>query len=93
MGVQYQPTEKVTLRAGYENRPSSVSPSVFDLIAPLPDMQLFGVGMGYKFDKNSSVDVGASLVRGTFNIPAGQSCNMNCSDFFNLISFLSILSS
>lgn len=85
VGVQYQPTEKVTLRAGYENRPSSVSPSVFDLIAPLPDMQLFGVGMGYKFDKNSSVDVGASLVRGTFNIPAGQSCNMNCSDFFNLI--------
>jgi long-subunit fatty acid transport protein len=85
VGVQYQPTEKVTVRAGYEKRPSSVSPSVFDLIAPLPDMQLFGVGLGYKFDKKSSIDVGASLVQGSFNIPAGQSCNMNCSDFFNLI--------
>lgn len=85
VGVQYQPTESLTFRMGYENRPSSVSDSVFDLIAPLPDMQLYGVGMGYKFDKHSSVDVGASLVRGKFNIPAGKSCNMNCSDFFNLI--------
>jgi long-subunit fatty acid transport protein len=85
VGVQYQPTENFTIRAGYENRPSSVSPSVFDLIAPVPDLQLFGVGLGYKFDKKSGVDVGASLVKGSFNIPAGQSCNLNCSDFFNLI--------
>lgn len=85
VGVQFQATEKITLRAGYESRPSSVSDSVFDLIAPLPDMKLYGLGVGYKFDKKSSVDIGASLVKGSFNIPAGTSCNMNCSDFFNLI--------
>lgn len=85
VGVQYRPTENVTLRMGYENRPSSVGESAFDLIAPLPDLKLYGLGFGYKFDKDSSVDVGIALAHGTFNIPAGKSCNLNCTGFMNVI--------
>lgn len=85
VGVQYRATEKLTVRMGYENRPSSVGKSVFDLIAPLPDMQMYGFGLGYKLDRKSSIDVTASLAKGSFNIPAEASSNLNSSDFFNLL--------
>ena len=56
-----------------------------DLIAPLPDTKVFSVGFNYRFDKDRDLSVGASYMKGDFKVPANSSCNLNCTNFFNLI--------
>ena len=78
-------TDALTLRLGYEPRKSSVSRETLDLIAPLPDMTIKSVGLAYQFDGGMTVNAAASYASGKYNIPANTSCNLNCTNFFNVI--------
>lgn len=84
-GVQAEVTNKLTLRAGYEPRKSSVPAGSIDLIAPLPDTKVFSLGFNYKINPNIDLSVGASYMKGDYKIPARSSCNLNCDNFFNVI--------
>ncbi|WP_377703637.1 OmpP1/FadL family transporter [Pseudoduganella sp. UC29_71] len=84
-GLQLFPTEKLTLRFGYEPRKSSVPADKLDLIAPLPDTKLFGVGVAYKINKDIDVALTGSYMKGRFNAPANSDCNLNCNTFLNVI--------
>lgn len=85
VGLQYQLTESLTLRAGYEQRPSSIPNSAIDLIAPLPDLAVKSLGVGYATRSGLRIDATASYAEGQFTVVADGSCNLNCSNFLNAI--------
>lgn len=85
LGLQFQATDALTLRAGYEQRPSSIPNSALDLIAPLPDMAVKSLGLGYVTKGGLHIDVAASYAEGQFSVVSDGSCNMNCSGFLDAI--------
>ncbi|MFT3858043.1 MAG: outer membrane protein transport protein [Aquabacterium sp.] len=84
-GLELGVTQNFKLRFGYEPRKSSVPASAFDLIAPLPTMTIYSMGVGYEAKSGLKVDATVSYAKGRFDIPADTSCNVNCSNFFNII--------
>lgn len=84
-GLQVKVTDAFTLRAGYEPRKTSVPQSSIDLIAPLPDLTIKSLGFAYQFDSGMTVNAVASYASGKYKVPAEGSCNLNCSNFFNVI--------
>lgn len=84
-GLQLQLTQALTLRAGYEPRKSSIPLNKMDLIAPLPDLTIRSLGLGYQWKEGTRIDAAISYASARFNLPAETSCNLNCSDFFNVI--------
>jgi long-subunit fatty acid transport protein len=84
-GLALQATDAITLRLGYEARKSSIPQNKFDLTAPMPDITVKSVGLGYQLKEGTRIDLAASYASGTFNVPAEGSCNMNCSNFFNVL--------
>jgi len=84
-GAQLNVTKKLSLRAGYEPRKSSIPGDKMSLLAPLPDTVLRSVGLRYKFDNGSELNLAASYMKGSYNIPARSNCNLNCDGFFNII--------
>ena len=84
-GLQFNVTDRLTLRAGYEPRKSSVPASKIDLIAPMPDLIVRSLGAGWTTSGGTQIDVGASVTSGQFHAPANSSCNLNCTNFFNVI--------
>jgi long-subunit fatty acid transport protein len=85
MGVQIEPIEGLQLRAGYEPRKSSIPTSALDLIVPLPDLHIKSLGMGLDLGDGLRMDATASYATAKFYLPAETSCNLNCSNFFNVI--------
>ncbi|MGC4059477.1 MAG: outer membrane protein transport protein [Aquabacterium sp.] len=84
-GMEVGLTKAFKVRFGYEPRKTSVPQSAFDLIAPLPTMTVRSVGVGYEAKSGLKVDATFSYAKGHYNIPAETSCNLNCSNFFNVI--------
>ncbi|MDC8785030.1 OmpP1/FadL family transporter [Roseateles koreensis] len=84
-GVDLSVGQHIHLRGGYEPRKTSVPSSAMDLIAPLPDLKVFSVGAGYQADSGLRIDATASYAHGRFNLPANTSCNLNCTNFSNVI--------
>ncbi len=84
-GLQLFPTNRLTLRFGYEPRKSSIPSDKIDLLAPLPDTKLLSAGLNFKLSKNTDLSLTGSYMTGKFNNPANSSCNMNCNTFLNII--------
>jgi len=84
-GMEVGVAKGFKLRFGYEPRKTSIPQSSFDLIAPLPTMTVRSIGAGYEAKSGLKVDATFSYAKGHYNIPAEASCNMNCSNFFNVI--------
>ncbi|MEP6502612.1 MAG: outer membrane protein transport protein [Betaproteobacteria bacterium] len=84
-GVQIDVWDGVKLRLGYEPRRSSVPANKIDLIAPMPDLKVRSIGLSYQMADGMKLESGFSYAKGRFNAPAGTDCNLNCSDFFNVI--------
>jgi long-subunit fatty acid transport protein len=84
-GLQAEVTNRLTLRAGYEPRKSSIPDNKIDLMAPLPDTRMVSLGFHLKLDGTRDINVGASYMKGKYNIPANTDCNLNCNNFFNVI--------
>ncbi|SEL08985.1 Long-chain fatty acid transport protein [Atopomonas hussainii] len=85
LGVQYDVNERLSLRAGYEPRPSSIPGNKADVLAPVGDAVLYGLGMGYRWDKDTVIDVGFNYFVSEQDIPAGTSCNVNCSGIDKIV--------
>lgn len=84
-GMDVSVTPSIHVRAGYEPRKSSVPRSSMDLIAPMPDLVVKSLGLGYTTKGGTRFDVTASYAHGKFDLPANTSCNLNCDNFFNVI--------
>lgn len=85
MGVQYDLSDRVQLRAGYEWRPSAIPGDKADVMAPIGDADLYGFGVGYRWDKNTQIDLGFNYFVTKTSIPANTSCNVNCTGLDNLV--------
>jgi len=84
-GLQIEPIEGLKLRLGYEPRKSSVPSDKIDLIAPMPKLPVRSVGASLDMGDGTKIDLGASFAKGRFDAPPNTSCNLNCTDFFNVI--------
>nr|WP_274381387.1 outer membrane protein transport protein [Pseudomonas cavernicola] len=85
VGVEYELNERLSLRVGYEPRPSAVPGNKADILAPLGDAQLYGLGAGYRWDKDTVIDIGFNYLVSKQSIPARSSCNINCSDIDSMV--------
>ncbi|WP_417662225.1 outer membrane protein transport protein [Pseudomonas sp.] len=85
LGLQYQYNDRLTLRMGYEPRPSAIPGNKADVLAPIGDATLYGLGAGYQWDKDTVIDVGFNYLVSKQNIPAGSSCSINCSSIDGLV--------
>lgn len=84
VGAEYQLLDWLTLRAGYENRKSSVQNSLFDLLYALPNLDSYGAGLGIKLKNGMEIDLAAAyLVNKSYKIKNNQSLNMNSTEFTN----------
>lgn len=71
--------------AGYEYRPSAIPKNKADVLAPVGDADLYGLGLGYRWDKDTTIDVGFNYFVSKQSIPAGSSCNVSCEGLDNLV--------
>ncbi len=83
-GLQLAVYDGVKLRFGYEPRKSSVPTDRIDLIAPMPDLPVKSAGINLAMG-DYKLDFGASVAKGHFSVPANTSCDLNCTNFFNVI--------
>ncbi|MEA1968243.1 MAG: outer membrane protein transport protein [Thermodesulfobacteriota bacterium] len=81
VGMEYQATDSLCLRAGYEKRPSSTNHDLFDALYFLPDMEFVGAGVGLKLPKNIKLDIGFGyLFNNSTKIDNNTSTNFNSTD-------------
>lgn len=86
VGAEYQVTDSLCLRAGYERRPTSAQPDLWDALYFLPDMEFIGAGMGIKLPKNITLDIGLGyLFNNSFKVPNNTSTGMNSTDFTKIV--------
>jgi long-subunit fatty acid transport protein len=84
-GAEIELMHGLKLRLGYEPRKSSIPQDKIDLIAPLPDMKVRSLGLNWTTEDGTQLIVAASLAKGSYKVPADGSCNLNCTNFFNVI--------
>jgi len=63
-GVEYNLSDRFSLRFGYEDRESSVDEKYFDLMWPVQDMKVYSCGAGIAVNEKTSVDLGFSWMLG-----------------------------
>lgn len=85
MGLEWDFTDRLTLRMGYEPRASAIPDDRRSPLVPINNAQLFGLGLGYKWDKDSQVDITAAYMRSEDSIPADSSCAANCTGLDNVV--------
>ncbi len=85
LGFEIHATSRLDLRAGVEIRDSVIPDERRDTLAPFGGANLYSVGLGYRWDRDTEIDLSLSYLRSFEKIPAGTSCNLNCEDIQNII--------
>ena len=85
VGVEYSATDRLKLRAGYEPRTSAIPDGKRNTMVPINNAQLFGLGIGYRFDEDTDIDLSVGFLRSRDNIPAGTSSLANKDTVDNII--------
>jgi len=84
-GVEFHATSRLDLRAGVEIRDSVIPDHRRDTMNPFGGANLYSVGLGYRWDRNTEIDLSLSYMRSYEDIPAGTSCNVNCDHIQNIV--------
>ena len=85
IGVEYSANDRLKLRAGYEPRASAIPDDKRNALVPINNAQLFGLGLGYRFDEDTDIDLSAAYLRSKDNIPANTSSMANMTGVDNLL--------
>lgn len=75
VGIEYYYDDVLTLRAGYEPRSSVIPDNRQDLLIPIGNADLYGLGVGYRFDAHSQLDVALGYLVTEIDIKPGESRN------------------
>lgn len=86
-GVEHQYSDRLTLRAGWEPRPSSIPDDKQGVLLPFGDANLYSVGFGYDWQKDKHFDFALGYLKAEADIPAGSSTNANSMDVYNNILY------
>ncbi|MBV1919297.1 MAG: outer membrane protein transport protein, partial [Pseudomonadales bacterium] len=85
LGIEYDYSDTLSLRFGYEPRRSGIPEDKRDFMTPFGDMTLYSVGFGYKMDATSVFDVALGYGKSVQDIPSGSSTNGNDNRQDNII--------
>jgi long-subunit fatty acid transport protein len=84
-GLEYSMTDRLKMRLGYEPRTSAIPSGQRSTLVPVNGAQLFGTGLGYRFDKDTDIDLTAAFLRSRDSIPANTSKLANYTGIDNII--------
>ncbi|GAB6095381.1 outer membrane protein transport protein [Desulfatiferula olefinivorans] len=80
--LEIMPTDALTLRLGYEFRPTSVQDKYYDGLYALPDLHNIGTGLGIKMDNGIELDLAfAYIFNESYTVPNNSSLQMNSDDW------------
>ena len=85
VGIQYDANDRLQLRLGYEPRPSAVPTNKRNTLIPINAGQIFGMGLTYRFDEDTDIDLTYAHMRSKDSIPANTSSFANQTGVNNLI--------
>jgi Long-chain fatty acid transport protein len=85
IGIEYSATDRLKLRAGYEPRSTSIPDGKRNTMVPINGAQLFGMGIGYRFDADTDLDLSIGFLRSKDNIPANGSSLANLTGVNNIL--------
>lgn len=85
IGLEYSATDRLKLRAGYEPRTSAIPDDKRNTMIPINGAQLFGLGIGYRFDADTDLDLSIGFLRSKDNIPANTSSLSNQTGVNNIL--------
>ena len=85
IGMEYSATDRLKLRAGYEPRTSAIPKNKRNTMVPINGAQLFGLGVGYRFDADTDLDLSIGFLRSKDQIPANTSSLANQTGVNNLL--------
>lgn len=78
IGFEYNYSDILTLRMGYEDRRTSIPNDRQTILVPLSDMNVYAMGLSYKIDALSEVDFAISYYAPKEeHVAAGESANSN----------------
>ncbi|TNC80551.1 MAG: aromatic hydrocarbon degradation protein [Oleiphilus sp.] len=83
-GLTHHINSRLDIRYGLELRKSPADRDVFGPV-PIGDMKTWGIGFGYKWDKQTQVSSSIFYMQSTDYIPSNTSCNLNCTNLTNVI--------
>ncbi|WP_148863085.1 OmpP1/FadL family transporter [Marinobacter fonticola] len=84
-GAEFHASSRLDLRAGVEIRDSVIPDDQRSIMAPFGGANLYSVGMGYRWDRDTQIDMNLSYLHSIEEIPADTSCNINCDGITNII--------
>lgn len=84
-GAQYDLTGRIQLRAGYEPRASAIPDNKRSPLVPINDAEYYSLGLGYKWDKDTEIDLGIAQLRSEDKIPANTSEMANKTGIDNIV--------
>ncbi|MCG8670636.1 MAG: outer membrane protein transport protein [Pseudomonadales bacterium] len=84
-GLEYQYSDSLALRMGYEPRNSGIPDDKLDFLIPLGDFDLYGIGFSYRMDRDTIIDVAFAYGKSDQYIPAGSSSNGNSNRLDNFV--------
>ncbi len=84
LGIEQHVNSRLDLRLGIQWRDSPIPDNRRDVLAPLNDGILYGAGIGYKWDRDTVLDLHASYFRSYEYIKAGTSENLNDTGIQNI---------
>lgn len=85
IGIEQRVSDRVVLRMGYEPRNTSTPMNKRNTMVPINNAQLFGTGLGYEFDADTTLDLAAMYLRSRDDIPANTSSLANKTGVNNLL--------
>jgi len=84
-GAQYDLTGRLQLRAGYEPRASAIPTDRRNPMVPINEAHYYSLGLGYKWDKDTDIDLAIATLRSRDNIPANTSDMANATGLDKII--------
>ncbi len=84
-GMEYSMTDRLKFRLGYEPRKSAIPDYRRNPMVPINNAQMFGTGIGYRFDQDTEIDLTAMHLRSKDSIPANTSSLANQTGVNNLL--------
>ncbi len=80
LGLEFQYSDNLALRFGYEPRKSSIPDHKQDVLLPVGDADLYAFGFEYKLGNNQLIEAGFGYLLAKADVPAGSSSNANSTD-------------
>lgn len=77
IGAEWIWDDRLTLRAGFEDRPSAIPTDKADVLMPISDAQMFSGGFSYSLSPEASVEFAIGFISSDETIPAETSSNAN----------------